>query len=291
MSHMDSFSTSHRVQIFRRDAVSLTPPGEELAKRVADIMTRFDADFRAAVDAARTANRTIHKEFTIGHCGCISTLFRHEIRNGLRLEIPSLRLRFRIVSVSEMPETLASGGIQLASAISPPSSGDLEQIRLACDRFVAVASATSSWSLRGRLTLAELNKKPLISQEHRRTHPFLHQWLLRQCSERGLRPLEEAASVQEALDLVEHGIGIALLPTSVCPATEHTRVAEIQDLNSTEIVLLRHRNSSGSTQRIASLVAEMLTSAKSLVRFRKCVTANLRKRSLNTRAFPLLTEP
>lgn len=251
-------------QIFRRDPVTLTPPGEELAKRVAEIMTRFDADFHAAVDAARSANRTAHREFTIGHCGSISTLLRHEIRNALRLEIPNLRLRFRIVSVSEMAETLATGGIQLALAMSPPPSGDLEQLRLASDRFVAVASARSSWPQAGRLSLAELNKKPLILQDYRRTHPYLYQWLLRQCLERGLRPLvvEEAASPHEAVDLVEHGIGIALLPASICPPTETIQVAEIQDLNSTEIVLLRHTNCSESTHRIASLIAETSTARK-----------------------------
>ena len=251
-------------QIFRRAPVSLTPSGQELAVRFGQMMSRFDAEFQAAVDAARSANHRAVRDFTIGHCGSISSELRREIGNVLRENIPKLRVRFRIIPVAEMPEALGTGRLQLAVALSPPQSGDLEQTWLACDRFVAVVTANSSLSSARQIRITELNRKPLIMQDYRRTHPALYQMLSRRFSDEGLRPhvVEEAVSVQEALDLVQHSIGIAVLPAAICRPTEPFRLIDIQDINPIDIVLLRHAKCSDLTREIASIIAESISPRK-----------------------------
>jgi DNA-binding transcriptional LysR family regulator len=43
--------------IFRRDPVCLTASGQELVVRISEMLSRLDADFRIAVDAARAVNQ------------------------------------------------------------------------------------------------------------------------------------------------------------------------------------------------------------------------------------------
>jgi len=94
--------------IFRRDPVCLTASGQELVVRISEMLSRLDADFRIAVDAARAVNQRQAKEFTIGHCACTSPQFRRQIRVVQKVRFPKLRMRFRILSVLDMIEALVS---------------------------------------------------------------------------------------------------------------------------------------------------------------------------------------
>ena len=52
------------------------------------MLSRLDADFRIAVDAARAVNQRQAKEFTIGHCACTSPQFRRQIRVVQKVRYP-----------------------------------------------------------------------------------------------------------------------------------------------------------------------------------------------------------
>ncbi len=247
--------------IFRRDPVALTASGQELVNRISELMNRLDADFRIAVDAARAINQRQTREFTIGHCACTSPQLRRQIHVVQKVRYPKLRLRFRILSVLDMFDALGTGQIQVGITFAPLGRDDLRQIPLRSERLCAILPRNNPLSADSSLSLADLSKRALVTADFRRTHPALHQWLNEQCLAAGFRPgfVEEVTSAQEAIDLVQEGIGIALLPEGVCRnGTQDVRVMPIRDLKPLELVLVHRSNCSPIAERIAIGIADSI---------------------------------
>ncbi len=117
---------------------------------------------------------------------------------------------------------------------------------------------------RSYFSLADLNNKPLLSADDMRAHPALHQWLLERCSAAGFRPafVEAVASAQEAFDLVQEGVGIALLPQSICRSGfQDICSMPIRDLEPIELVLAYRGDSPPLAQRILPTRAPVLFEA------------------------------
>ena len=69
--------------------------------------------------------------------------------------------------------------------------------------------------------------------------------------------MEEVTSSQEAIDLVQEGAGIALLPEGVCRnGTQDVRVMPIRDLKPLELVLVHRSNCPPIAERIAIAIAD-----------------------------------
>jgi DNA-binding transcriptional LysR family regulator len=249
--------------IFRRDPVCLTASGQELVVRIGEMLSRLDADFRIAVDAARAVNQRQAKEFTIGHCACTSPQFRRQIRVVQKVRFPKLRMRFRILSVLDMFDALETGQIQVGITFAPLGRDDLRQIPLRSERLCAILPRRNPLSVESSLSLADLSKRALVTADFRRTHPTLHQWLNEQCLATGFRPafVEEVTSTQEATDLVQEGVGIALLPEGVCRnETQDVCVIPIRDLKPLELVLVYRSNCSPIAEKIAIGIADSIRS-------------------------------
>jgi len=249
--------------IFRRDPVCLTASGQELVVRISEMLSRLDADFRIAVDAARAVNQRQAKEFTIGHCACTSPQFRRQIRVVQKVRFPKLRMRFRILSALDMFEALESGQIQVGITFAPLGRDDLRQITLRSERLCAILPRRNPLSVESSLSLADLSKRALVTADFRRTHPGLHQWLNEQCLATGFRPafVEEVTSTQEATDLVQEGVGIALLPEGVCRNdTQDVCVIPIRDFKPLELVLIYRSNCSPIAEKIAIGIADSIRS-------------------------------
>jgi DNA-binding transcriptional LysR family regulator len=244
--------------IFRRDPVALTASGQELVSRISEMLSRLDADFRVAVDAAKAVNQRQAREFTIGHCACTSSQLRRHIRILQKTRYPNLRLRFRILSALDMFDALGSGQIQVGITFAPLGRDDLRQIPLRSERLCAIVPRSNSPTADTHLSLADLIKRPLVTADFRRTHPALHEWLSEQCLAAGFRPafVEEVTSAQEAIDLVQESVGIALLPEGVCGnCTQDVRVMPIRDIKPLELVLVHRSNCSPIAERIATAIA------------------------------------
>src|SRR5260370_18298263 len=182
--------------IFRRDPVALTASGKERVVRISDMLSRLDADFRMAVDAAGAVNQRQAREFTIGHCACTSPQLRRQIRIVQKVRFPKLRLRFRILSVLDMFDALGSGQIQVGITFAPLGRDDLRQILLRSERLCAIVPRANPLSVQTHLSLADLNRRSLVTADFRRTHPALHHWLTEQSMAAGFRPafVEEVTS-------------------------------------------------------------------------------------------------
>jgi DNA-binding transcriptional LysR family regulator len=69
--------------------------------------------------------------------------------------------------------------------------------------------------------------------------------------------VEEVTSAQEAIDLVQEGVGIALLPEGVCRnGVQDVSVMPIRDLKPLELVLIHRNNCSPIAERIAIGIAD-----------------------------------
>lgn len=249
--------------IFRRDPVALTASGQALVVRVSQMMNRLDDDFRNAVDAARAISQRYAREFTIGISPWTFPILRRQVRIVQRAKFPKIQLRFRSLTALELFDALDSRQIEAGMTFAPLGRDDLRQISLRSEYLCAVLPRTNPLARRSYFSLADLNNKPLLSADDMRTHPALHQWLLERCSAAGFRPafVEAVASAQEAFDLVQEGVGIALLPQSICRSGfQDICSVPIRDLEPIELVLAYRGDSPPLAQRIALGIADALRS-------------------------------
>jgi hypothetical protein len=83
--------------------------------------------------------------------------------------------------------------------------------------------------------------------------------LIEKCIAVGFKPIivEEATSAQEAFDLVQDGVGVAILPSGICeemPPTLHS--TPIIGIESLQLAFIYRRGSSKATDRFARAIAD-----------------------------------
>jgi DNA-binding transcriptional LysR family regulator len=117
-----------------------------------------------------------------------------------------------------MADSLGSGVFQAGVTLAPLEQNHLQQIPLRTEPLYAVSVRGHSSNGGGAIRLADLRTHPLIVPYSQCTHPALYQWLHGQCASAGFKPnvVEEAASTQEVFDLVQDGVGTAIVPRGLC---------------------------------------------------------------------------
>jgi hypothetical protein len=104
-----------------------------------------------------------------------------------------------------------------------PASRLRRSNEIICNRFCCVPNLYAisvrghSSNGNGAVRLADRRTHPLIVPCSERTHPALYQWLHGQCVIASFKPniLEEATSTQEVFDLVQDGVGTAIVPAGI----------------------------------------------------------------------------
>jgi DNA-binding transcriptional LysR family regulator len=97
-------------------------------------------------------------------------------------------------------------------------------------------------------------------------------------------------SAQEAIDLVQEGIGIALLPEGVCRnGVQDVRVMPIQDLKPLELMLIYRSNCSPVAERIAIGIADSVRGDELARTGQKSICQQGPNLSLNPLGFPAET--
>lgn len=84
------------------------------------------------------------------------------------------------------------------------------------------------------IALADLRAHPLILPWSHRTDPILDQWFFDRCAAAGFKPkaAAEASTAPEAFNLVQDGVGIAIVPGhSVAMRPKLFNVLQSADLN------------------------------------------------------------
>ncbi len=255
-------------EIFYRNnhLVDLTDAGRAFILALEDSLTRFLAEYTRARDLSRLISRRNATSCLIGYSPFVPATLRHEIRSIRKLRFPAIRLEFREATESEMADSVASGAFQAGITLAPLERNHLEQIPLRSEPLhaVSISGQSSSGNRSNAIRFAELKTRSLIVPFSERTHPALYQWLHGQCAIAGFRPkiAAEATSMQELFDLVQDGVGIAIVPDGICegmpPALQYSPIHGIEALR---LVFLYRRGGSPATQRIVSEIANSLRRA------------------------------
>ena len=253
-------------EIFRRDhhLVALTDAGRAFMQAADDIMTRLEADFKRARDVSRIISRRNAASFLVGYSAFVPTAVRHEIRSIQRLRFPSIHLQFRMVTPSELVDSVSSGVFQAGVTFAPVERNDLQPISLRSVPLHAVLLGGPSMNESHVIRLTDLRSRPLIVTSSDRTHPALYQWLLEHCATAGFKPniVEEATSLQEAFDLVQDGVGIAIVPGGICDGTPPAlRCSPILGIEPLQLVFIHRCAGSQTAHRIVGEIADSLRRA------------------------------
>jgi DNA-binding transcriptional LysR family regulator len=250
-------------EIFRRNnhLVDLTDAGREFILAVGDLMARFDAEFKRARDLSQLIARHHAALCLIGYSHFVPATLRHEIRSIRDLRFPSIHLQFRLATELEMADSLGSGVFQAGVTFAPLERNHLQQVPLRTEPLYAVSVRGHSSNGNGVVRLADLRTHPLIVPCSERTHPALYQWLHGQFIIGGFRPkiVEEATSTQEAFDLVQDGVGTAIIPGGVCGEVPSAlECSPIHGMEALRLVFIYRYGSSQVTQKIVSDLANSL---------------------------------
>jgi DNA-binding transcriptional LysR family regulator len=207
-------------EIFHRDHhfVEPTEAGQSFIADVDHMISRLNADFQLAKDIARNIARRSSASFIIGHSPFVPAGLRRQIRSVQRRNFAYLNLQFRTVFATELLESVGSGAFQAGVTFAPIEGGGLEQISIGFERLCVVTVQNSSLAGSPAVELADLRSHPLIVACSDRIHPILYHQFLAECATTGFKPTiaEEVTSPQQAFDLVQDGVGLAILPFGVC---------------------------------------------------------------------------
>ena len=253
-------------EIFYRDnhLVDLTDAGRAFILAVDDSLTRFLAEYTRARDLSRLISRRNPTSCLIGYSPFVPATLRQEIRSIRKLQFPSLRLEFREAVESEMVDSVLNGAFQAGVTFAPLERNHLEQIPLRSERLHAVAIRGQSSSTGNPIRLADLRTRPLIVPCSERSNAALYQWMHGQFAAAGLRPriVAEATSMQELFDLVQDGVGTAIVPVGICEGMPAAlQCSPIEGIEAMRLVFLYWRGGSTPTQRIVSEIANSLRRA------------------------------
>jgi DNA-binding transcriptional LysR family regulator len=254
------------LELFQRDShpVALTTAGQAFIAVVEEMMLKIDTDFQRAKDAARQALRRTSTSITIGHSAFVSPGFRHEVRSALNQKLTYLQVQFRTVFASELVSSINNRMVDVGLTFTPLENGCLEQMLIRAERLCAIVSQDSGLVGKPAVTLADLKPYPLIVACSERAHPILYERLIEECRATGFRPTiaEEVTSAQEAFDLVEEKVGVAILPYGVCEeAPPFIRYFPISGIEPLRLVFLR-RPDDGLAAEILDELAEALAEKK-----------------------------
>jgi len=181
-----------------------------------------------------------------------------------------------MASPSETFESIGSGVFHAGLTLAPLDRDDLAQIPLRFERLHAVFPRAQSANGSGDLALTDLRTRPVIVPCSERTHPALHRWFHEQCARAGFKPniAEEVPSLDGVFDLVQDGVGIAILPGEACDAIPpDLQCSPISDLEPVEVVLAyRH----GAPAQVRKVVAEIANSLRHFEQKRKTFSRAMR---------------
>jgi len=249
--------------LFRRNrrVVEVTKGGRAFLEPAKHILAELDSAYSRSVDAARLISRQKASSLVIGYSDFVPSRLRSQVRSIQKGRFPALHLEFRAASASETFESIASGLFHVGVTFAPLDRDDLVQIPLRSERLHAVFSRTQAANCNREIALADLKMHPLIVPCSERAHPALRRWLLEQCNKAGFKPniVEEVSSAHNVFDLVQDGIGVAILTGEACDGIPpDLQCVPISDLDPLELVLTYQREAPVQVQTVVAEIANSL---------------------------------
>ncbi len=139
---------------------------------------------------------------------------------------PRIRLRILDLSATRALDSVASGEAEFGIGFLSARRDDLEFLPLASDPFVAACRHDHDLAQRARLAWAELSRVPLIGLSRTSGNRMLLQSALANSGVR-LTWFYEVDRAATALELVEQGVGLAVLPRLAITGHGRTELAVV----------------------------------------------------------------
>ena len=196
-------------------SVELSPAGEVLLERGREILAAMDS----AVADARRASRGEYGRLTIGFTGSSTYALLPTLAAALRAELPGvvLDLRGELLTPAQVTRLL-DGSLDLGFLRPPIHERDLSTEVLGSEPLVAVLPESHF--------LAELESVPLelLKDDPFVTYPLrsvVHDAVEDACARNGFEPraTHEVAETSTLVSFVAAGLGVSLVPASVCNMT------------------------------------------------------------------------
>jgi LysR family hydrogen peroxide-inducible transcriptional activator len=201
--------TTLEVQLFERDSrsVRLTPIGEEVTLRARELLARA----QDLVELARRSTAPLSGPFTLGVIPTIAPFLLPVVLPALRKKYPDLQLYLREDQTERVVERLRAGGLDAALIALPWETGELTVRELFRDEFWLVAREDDPVTLENEVPVRgiDLGRLVLLEEGH-----CLRDHAIAVCGKRalGMHPAIEATSLHTLIQMVDGGVGIALLP-------------------------------------------------------------------------------
>lgn len=271
--HVDQSNVSRAVRdleeefaltVFNRAHSRLVSVKEEAVPLLVDIeqaLARFSDELERAIRLARLRARRKASSFVIGYSPFVIPTVPTEIRSVHSRRFPSIHFEMRRSPAQDLADSLASDACQACVMFRAAGTRYFEEIILGSEPLCAVWPRTYRGIPGGRIALGELRAHPLILPCSDHTDPALHRWFLGQCAAAGFKPkvAAEASSPSDAFNLVEDGVGIAILPGGISgDAPRALQWSEIDGLAALQLIITYHREASLRVQKMIAEIAREL---------------------------------
>jgi len=200
------------VALFERDRrrVLATPIGHQLAGRARALLSEA-ADF---VGTARGAARPLEGALTLGVIPTIAPFLLPPLLRALRAELPRLETVVREARTDELLGAVEAGAVDFALIALPYDTGSLERHRLFSESLWLVGARADPAVRPASPAIGQVDvgRLMLLSEGHcLREHSLQACRHGRRGRERAPSPIE-ASSLPTLVQMVEAGLGVALLP-------------------------------------------------------------------------------
>jgi DNA-binding transcriptional LysR family regulator len=254
------FRANHYVDI-TEEAAPFVPALEKM-------LARFVDEFESAKNLARLRARRKASTFVVGYSPFVIPTIPNQIRTVHTQRFSAIHLELRRASAQELRDSLIADACQACVMLRPGDRQHPEEIQLRSERLFAVWPRDYAATLGGAVALSELRAHPLVMPCSDRTDPVLHAWFFDRCVAAGFKPkvAAEASCPPEAFHLVQDGVGIAIVPGSVCgDAPRDLECSPIGGIEALQLILAWRRRVSHRLQKMVAEIANELRRANLVI--------------------------
>jgi DNA-binding transcriptional LysR family regulator len=210
-----------RAELFVRSTrqVELTPAGRAFLIEARRALSATEA----ARDAVAAVQGLLRGSLAIGSLQCLHVVHLPAVLAGFLDSHPGLEVRLRQGGSEELTEQVRAGRLDIAFVSRPPRRTDGVVIEPLADEPLVLACAPGH-------PLADRDQVKLTDLHDERFVDFHPDWGTRDLVDRVLadagverRVALEVTDVHSLLDLVTHGLGVALVPQSFAAKTDQAR--------------------------------------------------------------------
>lgn len=199
-----------------RRGIRLTPAGAVLQRHATRILAAVD-DARAEL---QQLTGLLAGRLHVGAGAPTGPVRLAHALEGFRAAHPGIEVMVSDASTGELLRRLRAGELDAAIVSEVPErlDGDLDGLLIARERFVALIPPAHRLAARRRLRLAELNREPIVTYAR---GTGIRAAVDAALADTGIAPAIAAETMDSSmlLDLVRHGLGIAIVPRSFAELT------------------------------------------------------------------------